>query len=805
METHFVHPKPLAVYPVDLPHKLGMPLLLERLAAFCLGEDARDLALNLQATTDRDFLKLELAQVREMVELLQTDDTLPFSHVPSVGALLRQAQVPGAFLEAEEFFRLRLWLNTVRKLKTYLHNRRDRYPQIAQLLSLAGGKTDFTEAIDAILTADGRIHNHASRELASIRERVVLQGEALRRLLDRILRKARSSGWADDKELTLRNDRLVVPILADFKGKVEGFVQDMSASGRTLFIEPVEALPLNNEIRNLQLQERAEIVRILTALTDRLRPLVPEYEQFWAFVTRLDLLRARGQLALALGGEYPQVTGNFRKLDLIQAYHPLLVLQAGRHKVVPVSLRLTTEKAVLVISGPNAGGKTVALQTVALAQLMLQSGLLPPVHPDSTLPVFEQLFLDLGDNQSIQNNLSTYTSHLALMRQMLDHLDRDSLYLLDEFGDGTDPLLGGAIAEALLEDFLQRRAAGIITTHYANLKEFAQRSAMVENASMEFDLETLQPTFQLRQGIPGSSYAIEIARRVGLPDELLERARHKIGSNRSEGESLLVQLKGQETELRRLLEVNRKRETQLEEQRREVKESQQRMELRRKEILQLAREEAAQLVKEANRKIEQTIREIREQQAERIRTKALRKQLAEALPLPEEQAPTPASPPLYESNEAIQAGDIVRLYDAETTATVLELQGEEALLAIGDIRSRLPLHRLMKLTDKPPAPVLSPALQRFTQHQQERLANLKTTLDVRGQRAEAALTLVDRYLDDVVLTGVPGVEILHGKGSGVLRKAIRQHLQARFGSRLTLTDGPEPGPGSGVTLVTFAG
>ncbi|MCS7074949.1 MAG: endonuclease MutS2, partial [Bacteroidia bacterium] len=377
------------------------------------------------------------------------------------------------------------------------------------------------------------------------------KSSGLRILLDRILRNARNQGWADDLDITIRNDRLVIPMKADFRGRIQGFVQDVSASGNTIFLEPADALPYNNEIRELKIREKNEIRRILTDLTNQLRPHLPEYENFLWFLVQVDLLRSKAQLAIRLQATEPQILEDASELEIIRGKHPLLLLQ--KQDVIPLGLRLDSQRKILLISGPNAGGKSVALKTTGLLQVMVQTGILVPTDDHSRFPILQKLFVDIGDDQSLQNDLSTYTSHLQMMKQIYDEFDSLSLLLIDEFGTGTDPQQGGPIAEALLEVFEKRRGFGVITTHYSNLKHYAAQSQGVQNGAMLFDLKELKPTYVLQIGLPGSSYAFEIAERTGIPKFIIENAKKKIGSSQVNVEQLLQTLKERETNLATLL------------------------------------------------------------------------------------------------------------------------------------------------------------------------------------------------------------------------------------------------------------
>ncbi len=798
---------PLRVLPEEGIEKLGFGQIRQALAALCISTEGRELAETLLPQTDAEFIQRRLAQTAELKQIIESADALPMTSIPSIGSVLARAEIEGNYIDEEDAYRFLRWLVTLRKLRSYFANRAEKYPALHLLTSGLQFSTELVEVIEKIIGSDGRMLNTASRELANIRRSITDKGTQLRQSMERLLRSARESGYTVERELTIRNERLVLPISADHKGKMNGVVHDVSQSGQTIFIEPLETLTINNELRELRIRERNEVIRILTVLTAQIRPNVLVYRKLAAFAAEVDLLMAQGQLAVKLNAYRPSVHGSRLTLHLHIARHPLLVLQRGQGKVVPLNVSLGTEKHVMMISGPNAGGKSVAMKTVGLLQLMFQAGLLIPASADSELGIFTHVFVDIGDDQNLQNDLSTYSSHLAHMQVMLTQLNRQSLFLIDEFGTGTDPQMGGPIAEALLEAFLKSGAMGVVTTHYSNLKDFAQRHAGMANAAMQFDLASLRPTYVLEVGTPGSSYAFELAERAGILPEVIKAAREKMGAERADVDELLVELQSRQSALEKLQDTLKRRENELndlvERQKRQLREN----EAQRKLILSEAQETAAELIRQANARIEQTIREIREQQAEREATRQLRRNLE--YDVANDFANQPELPIAEESQEAeiayqdvadepVVAGDWVRLIESETRGQVVERSERDLVVAFGELRTRVRPAEVVKI-----APVSEP--RRSTKLLEvRRNAEAMQQVDLRGMRVEAALVELDRFIDQALLAGLGQVAVIHGRGSGALRGAVRQHLSSQYGSRIAKqTDGDAEQGGDGQTIVYF--
>jgi DNA mismatch repair protein MutS2 len=728
----------------------------------------------------------ELERVAECQKLLLYDDSFTLEFTGSVEGMIRHASVPGNWLIATDIFQMVKWLRMIRHLVTYFKSRKEKYPALWDVMERVEWNKDLLSQLESLVDDRGNIKDNASPALHSLRKASQRASSDLRRILQSTLRNAVAQGWSDASEITIRNDRMVIPLKADFKGRIKGFVHDVSSSGQTIYLEPTAALEQNNRIRELVSEEHNEIVRLLTEATNRLREDLDALQGYEKVVTRMDTVRAKARLAVDLKAEKPTFAPDGKTMVLINARHPLLLLKPGmsHEKVVPLSINLSSEDRIILVSGPNAGGKSVTLKTVGLLQAMLQAGLLVPAAAESEFRWFKEIHIDIGDEQSIQSDLSTYTSHLENMKSMQVQLNPDSLFLMDEFGSGTDPRLGGAIAEAFLERFVASGAYGVVTTHYGNLKDYADRTPGIINAAMQFNPATLSPSYQIEVGVPGRSYAFEIARKVGVDEDILEQAKGKIEGGEVYTEELLLKLEGQRDQLEKVLSENRRKNEEL----KVLLEKNQRLAQQMKEqevrVLREAHEKAQGMINAANAKIENTIREIRESQAEKEKTRALRKELEGMLPepppIPEAETPQIKVQEKEEAPELLHGakiaeGDWVQLIDSNSYGQVLDIQGKRAVVSLGEMRVTVKVKNLVKI--KRPARSELRQTNRGSVTISKR-ANASLELSVKGFRVEQALPVVQRFMDDSILAGLEEVRILHGKGTGALREAIREYLRA---------------------------
>lgn len=797
-----------ALYPENLLQKLEFEQIQQLIARNCLSEQARSEALALRPMTDPHQLSTALQQAWEMYQLMLVDSPLPEEPIPHITTYLKNARIEGSFFDEDQCFELWKILSYAKRLISFFSSRKEVYPELWAIASRVAPAAQAIALLEAVLSKEGKIKPNASKALSDISSDLNRLQQETRRKLDTILRQAKANGWAAETGATIRDSRLVLPILAEHKRKIKGFVHDESATGQTVYLEPAELLEHNNDIRNLELAYRREIRRILIQLTSDLRPYLGDLEASHALAAQFDLLRAGALLAK----RYPLVArpklqkqAGFR---YTAAYHPLLWLhhQAQKKKVVPLDLRLDADKHILVVSGPNAGGKSVSLKTVGLLQLMGQSGLLLPVAEGSEIGIFHRIMVDLGDEQSIENDLSTYSSHLTNMRYFTENADAATLFLIDEFGTGTDPALGGPIAEAILEHLHQSRAFGIVNTHYSNLKLLAGRLNGLLNGAMGFDTATLEPRYKLEIGKPGSSFAFEIAGKIGLDPHIITAARNKIGIQQQDVEQLLVQLEQEKAEIDRYKRLMEAKDLMLDELLSKTESREQELKQQKRRILDQAREEANALLSRANKEIEQTIRTIKEAAADKELTKMARAQLEEVkTELKQaslaEQREEKRQQQSDKEAQTLAIGSSARIRDTQTIGTIVSLGKNDAELAVGELRMTIKKNRLEWVSQSAARRQQRAASSSVTVVA-EAIGNFSPRLDLRGFRGQDALQELDRFLDKAVMAGYNRLELLHGKGDGILRKLLREHLRKQRFVADFESEHADRG-GDGVTLVSL--
>jgi len=803
------------LYPKNLEQKLGFDKIREWLKEACLSTLGQQFVDKMRFSDHYETIDKLIRQTAEFKDLVQYEPGFPSANYIDANPHLTKAGIEGAFLSEEAVFEVKISLRTIQEcLRFFAQKEEHQYPalrEISQMAALDGpasGK-QLLATLDAVIDDRGHVRDTASPELQAIRRQIIAEQGNLRKRLDSLLRQAKSQGWvSDDVSLTVRGGRMVIPVAAEHKRKIKGFVHDESATGQTVFLEPAEIFDANNEIRELEYRERREIVRILTEVTAQLRPHVPQLKKAYTFLGIIDFIRAKARLAVQLQAINPV----FVNQPLIQwsgAKHPLLYLahQKQGKSIVPLTIELSPKNRILLISGPNAGGKSVLLKTVGLLQYMYQSGLLVPMAEYSQMGLFRNLFIDIGDEQSLENDLSTYSSHLTNMKYFLQFADKKTLFLIDEFGTGTEPSLGGAIAESILDQLNQCKAFGVINTHYTNLKVFADRNEGLVNGAMRFDGEKLEPMYELEIGRPGSSFAFEIAHKIGLPKAVVEKAKEKVGTQQVNFEKLLKELDIEKKVFHERNTENATKERKLAQTLQEYTELKSHLDNEKKKLLNEAKAQARQLVKEANQKIEQTIREIRETKAEKEDIRTIRRNLErfEATLKPEIVAaePSPATEEIELEAGEIMVGSLVRVKGQTTVGEVLSIKGKSAELGIGELKTNIVLNRLEKISRKAYKAVAKseaapPAMRGIDIN--EKMMNFSFNLDLRGKRGEEALTEVDNFLDDALMLGQPELRIIHGKGDGILRNLVRNHLRS-YRQVASLTDEHADRGGAGVTIV----
>ena len=759
------------------------------LESMCLSTLGRQFVAKMSFQTKHDQLQKLLLQTDEFRFLLHSGADFPSQHYHDVNPQLVRASLPGAYLDVAAFFAVKMSLRTIRQALTFFTQAAEELYPTLRLLGI-GVQVDrnLLAALDKVVDDEGLVRDDASPLLRQLRQELITRQGMLRKQIAGILRHAKNEGWIPgDAEPTIRGGRLVLPVVAEHKRRVKGLIHDESASGQTVFIEPEAVFELNNDIKDLENAYQRELMRILTSLTDQLRPHIPDLRKAYQYLGLLDFIRAKARLALRVEATLP-VLHPRPQLLWKQVRHPLLYLTFLTHAkddprtVVPLDIELTLEQRILLISGPNAGGKSVSMKTVGLVQYMLQCGLLIPAGEGSEAGMFDDIFLDIGDEQSLENDLSTYSSHLLAMKQFVTLAGRRSLVLIDEFGTGTEPALGGAIAEAVLEQLNRARSFGVITTHYTNLKNYAERTEGIVNGAMRYDPEQLQPLYRLEIGKPGSSFAIEIARKIGLPKQLVERATQLVGKDKIRYDQLLEGLEKEKSELEARTAEAAKAERRLKKAAQEYQDLKKYLDDTTLEVLREAKQKAKLLLRDTNQQIEATIQEIRLGQADKDRTKEARGKLdtfvREKLQI---EPPKPKATRELAEAGTLSVGDKVALIGQEGYGELMSVKGKTAEVSFGGMKTIIKISQLEKLTRSEIREREKEAARRAPAQYAGfsttgKMSTFSPTLDLRGERAEDALTKITAYVDDAVMLGVPEIKILHGRGNGVLRQVVRDYL-----------------------------
>lgn len=681
------------IYPSDVEQKLGFDQIRSRLINYCLCSLGQKLVELMRFSSDVEHIKARLSQNLEFKQILDKGEAFPTTNFFDPELLFQTIAIEESFIEGEELLKIGLSLQVIVDCQSFLHKTKEIYPALWKLSEPVNIPARVMSTILSKVDERGKIKDNASVELARIRKRLRDEEGRARKITEQIFRQAVSQGWVPDGvSPAIREGRVVIPILSEHKRKLKGFILDESATGQTIYLEPAEVLEVNNEIRDLEHGDRREVIKILKELTALLRIHLQELRQAYQFLAWIDFSRAKAKLSQDLDADLPKLSES-PDLNWIQARHPLLYLALkGKRSIVPLTVDLTLKDRMLLISGPNAGGKSVCLKTVGLIQYMAQCGLLVPLHDKSTLGIFQDIFLDIGDQQSIENDLSTYSSHLRNMSHFIQNASGNTLVLMDELGAGTDPNFGGGIAQAVLASLLEKKVWGVATTHYYNLKLFAENNPGIRNGAMLFDSRNLEPLFKLEIGKPGSSFALEIARKTGLPRQTIQSAERIIGTDLTGLETLMKTVADEKQAVaKKEIELRQKEKTLTDTLTKYEKLSSE-IESRKKEIINKAKDEASYLLKETNREIEKTIRHIRENKAEKKETRKIRQNLET---LSEKVAPSRSTPSLIGKGD-IKEGDSVRLIGQEVSGTVISKKGNSALVQFGDLRSTVKISQLIR-------------------------------------------------------------------------------------------------------------
>lgn len=777
----------------------------------CLGDPARNLVPEIKFSNNISFIKKSLDEIAEMSGILMLKDNYPAKNYPDADRINSKLKVEGSCLQVIDLIDIRLLLESIKSLKSFFKNdEKNEYPILRKKINDAAFPKYLLDRINTVLSKNGSIKDSASPGLKDVRKKLFDSQNQVTKQLNSILGTIRDQGWVNkDLSATLVNGRLVLPIESSHKRKIKGLIHDESASGKTSYIEPQEVVYLNNTIRELELDENREIQKILFELTEEFRPYTQEFKDVSIIVAEFDLIRAKAVMSNYIEAIKPAVEDT-PGLDIVRGKHPLLFLALKKEKkeIVPTSFKLDKENRILLISGPNAGGKSVSLKTTALLSYMLQCGLPIPVGGTSVIGIFDNIFMDIGDQQSIENDLSTYSSHLINMKYFLKNANENTLVLIDEFGSGTDPIIGGTIAESILEELNETKTFGVITTHYSNLKIFSSNTPGIQNAAMLIEQNKMEPTFILEIGIPGSSYAIEIAQRIGLPQSIIDKTKNRAGSDHTNMDKFLRRVMRDKKYWERKRHQIRIQEKKLDEIVAKNLEELETLKSKRKKILEEARKESESMLKDVNKKIEKTIREIKEHKADKDKTKESRKEIQEfkeeftksatdendeigkkyehfkkkqeeraAKKLAEKDSNEPKELEFVKIDESkINIGSKVKIKGQDVIGEVTDMSDKNAVVCFGNMYSSISKERLEKVAeDDFKKQHRTGAGLHFNYN--EKLVNFKPYIDVRGERVDEALTKITELVDEAIMLDFKELKVLHGKGNGILRQHIRDYLR----------------------------
>ncbi len=791
------------IYPDNIEVKIGFDQIRDLIHQNCMSELGKSYVDKIRFLTDSNAIEKLLLQTEDFCKILTSGDEFPSSNYLNISVTLSSIQVEGSHLSEADMYEVGLALGTIISCVEFLRKNENLYPNLYKLSTSIDFDTSLHQKIINKFEPTGVFKDNASPELISIRNEIHKQDQRLRKTIETILKKARDNGYSPgDGQVSIREGRLVIPVLAENKRRIKGVVQDESATGQTVFIEPAEVIEVNNEIRELYYQKRRAVIKILIELSNLLRPSIPALLKANQFIGTIDFIRAKAKLAVTIDAVLPELSQDDTH-ELVNARHPLLFIYHKKigKSVVPLNCSLNTNQRILIISGPNAGGKSVSLKTTGLLQYMLQCGLLLPVEESSKVKIFQNLFIDIGDEQSIENDLSTYSSHLGNLKYFLDQSNKKTLFLIDEFGTGTEPQFGGSIAEVILDQLNQQGSYGVVTTHYSNLKKMAEKSPGIVNAAMKFDSGKLAPLYQLDIGKPGSSFALEIAESIGLDQPLVEKAKKLVGYSHVKFDKLVNQLEFEKRQYQEKLESISKKQKWLETEHKDYKDLKENLENERESILNAAKKEAEVLLSSANSRIEQTIKEIKEAKADKEKTRQARQELThyrnKVSPSTEKKRSLPR--PVASTLPII--GDQVRIIGQESVGELIRIKGKKAEVMMESIKSLVNLENIEKA-----AQTESRSYDRNTKvkglNYNRRVADFKSNLDLRGNRASEAVSKLDGFIDEAILLGIGELRIIHGKGNGVLREVIRNYLRD-YDYIKSIKDEHTDRGGAGVSVITL--
>jgi DNA mismatch repair protein MutS2 len=824
----------MEIYPSNFENKIGFDKVRELLGSRCLSSLGKEMVDGCGFSSIHEDIERQLDETVEFIKIITEGMNFPTGYFIDMRSVLQRTKVLGTFLEVSELFDLRRSLETVRAIVAFFRSSEEKsFPRLKNVIRNVQVFPFIYERLDQIINKHGQVKDNASPELAQIRKEILSYQSNISKIMNQILKKVQAEGLVEkDISISMRDGRAVIPVSSANKRKIKGIIHDESATGRTAYVEPEEIVETNNRIRELESAERREIVKILTRFTDDVRPYADDIAYSYEILAVLDFIRAKAAWAVESKSVKPVVVPS-PEIDWIASRHPLLEINLARErrKIVPLNIRLDQKDRILLISGPNAGGKSVCLKTVGLLQYMLQCGIPVPLHADSRVGLFKNIFIDIGDDQSLENDLSTYSSHLINMRFFVRNCNALSLVLIDEFGTGTEPMLGGAIAEAILNKLNQLGTYGVLTTHYTNLKHFASSAEGIVNGAMLYDSNRMEPLFQLEIGKPGSSFAFEIARKIGLPEEILKEATEKIGAEHIDFDKHLRDIVRDKRYWESKRQKIRQSEKHLEELVETYEANLSETKKLRKEIVEQAKKEAEEILAGSNRIIERTIREIKEAAAEKEKTQEARQKIAEfkeeltkkaseaeefiqrkmekLLRKEERRKDRPKKAEVAKPVSLVKKlppeigiGCWVRITDQKTTGQVIEIKGSKITVALGQLRSVVNRNKLeiVSHNEIKRSLIENRSASGIYAEINERKLKFKPNIDVRGMRAEEALEKVREFVDEAIMVDAKELRILHGKGNGILRELIQSYLKTEPGVRNCRDEHIQFG-GSGITIV----
>lgn len=798
----------LMLYPDNFEHKIGFDSVRSLIDEKCAGSWGVEEAEKISFSNDFDTIVASLTLINEMMSLITDSNALPVPVVIDLRHQFADTKAEGTFLETKDLIALKKNISTLRELVQFISDADpNRFPSLINFVKDTFTFANIENRIDSIINRFGDVKDNASPNLAQIRRDIIISQNSVSKIMRSVLNKAAEDGLIDkDVTPSLREGRLVIPVSSMNKRRIPGIVHDESATGKTVFIEPTAVVEVNNRIRELENEERREIIRILTEFTNFVRPYYDDILNSCLLVAKIDAIRAKALFSIDIKAIKPYLYSDCR-IDWYEARHPLLEKSLTRQgkKIQPLNIRLNKKQRILLISGPNAGGKSVCLKTAGLLQYMLQCGLPIPIHERSNAGIFQSIFIDIGDEQSIENDLSTYSSHLINMKNCIKYSNGKSLLLIDEFGTGTEPQLGGAIAEAVLNRLNTNHVYGIITTHYTNLKHYAAQTEGVVNAAMLYDRNKMQPLFMLSIGTAGSSFAIEIARKIGLPDDVINAASKIVGEEQIDFDKHLQDVARDKRYWEQKRAKIKEEEKKLQSLTEHYDALVQDIKKKEKEIIRNAKEEASEIIKNSNAKIENTIRAIKESAADKNITQSERRELEnfkKSLDKQLEKQPSVKQP------QDFHKGERVRIKGQNIAGTIDAVNGKTAIVFFGQIKSTVDVSKLEHLTasqlkemEKYSTNAVANAKKGFDMR--ERQLNFSQDIDVRGMRVDEALQAVIYFLDDAQMFNVSRVRILHGTGTGALKSAIRDYLYQSSIVKSFKDEHVQFG-GAGITVVDLA-